>query len=300
VNRQIRLSFGLLVLTWTCLAQPKVIPVWPDVPPGSENWTQQEETFTSPLFGTAVRNITKPTLTAYFPPPGTANGTAIIICPGGGFQFLSWASEGTQVAEWLNAHGVAAFVLKYRLENTGPTQQDFQKAVSTFFAALMQHNAEKMTALEKTAELASDDGRQAVKVVRQHAGEWGIAPDRIGIMGFSAGGRVTMGVAMVHDVDSRPAFTAPIYGPGLLTGVPVPADAAPMFILCASDDPLLPATDSSKLYTAWKEAGHSAEVHIYSKGGHGFGMKKQGLPVDHWIDRFGDWLEVQGLLKPAH
>lgn len=247
-----------------------------------------------------MRNITKPTLTAYFPPPGTANGTAIIICPGGGFQFLSWASEGTQVAEWLNAHGVAAFVLKYRLENTGPTQQDFQKAVSTFFAALMQHNAEKMTALEKTAELASDDGRQAVKVVRQHAGEWGIAPDRIGIMGFSAGGRVTMGVAMVHDVDSRPAFTAPIYGPGLLTGVPVPADAAPMFILCASDDPLLPATDSSKLYTAWKEAGHSAEVHIYSKGGHGFGMKKQGLPVDHWIDRFGDWLEVQGLLKPAH
>ena len=300
MNRQIRLSFGLLVLTWTCLAQPKVIPVWPDVPPGSENWTQQEETFTSPLFGTAVRNITKPALTAYFPPPGTANGTAIIICPGGGFQFLSWASEGTQVAEWLNAHGVAAFVLKYRLENTGPTQQDFQKAVSTFFAALMQHNAEKMTALEKTAELASDDGRQAVKVVRQHAGEWGIAPDRIGIMGFSAGGRVTMGVAMVHDVDSRPAFTAPIYGPGLLTGVPVPADAAPMFILCASDDPLLPATDSSKLYTAWKEAGHSAEVHIYSKGGHGFGMKKQGLPADHWIDRFGDWLEVQGLLKPAH
>ncbi len=81
--------------------------------------------------------------------------------------------------------------------------------------------------------------------------------------------------------------------------MPIPAGAAPMFILCAGDDPLLPSTDSSKLYTEWKAAGHGAELHIYSKGGHGFGMKKQGLPVDHWIDRFGDWLEVQGLLKPA-
>jgi acetyl esterase/lipase len=194
-------------------AQQKVIPVWPDVAPGSENWTQQEETFTSPMFGLMVRNITKPTLTVYLPPPGTANGTAVIVCPGGAFQFLSWASEGTQVAEWLNAHGVTAFVLKYRLEDTGPTQQDFQKKITSLMAALMQHNAERMAALEKTAELASADGRQAMKVVRQRAAEWGISSDRIGIMGFSAGGRVTMGVAMVHDTDSRPAFTAPIYGP---------------------------------------------------------------------------------------
>ena len=123
----------------------------------------------------------------------------MIVCPGGGFQFLSWASEGTQVAEWLNAHGVTAFVLKYRLDNTGPTQQDFQKAVITMLTGLMQHDAKEIAALEKTAELASADGRQAMKVVRQHAAEWGIAPDRIGIMGFSAGARVTMGVAMVHD-----------------------------------------------------------------------------------------------------
>jgi acetyl esterase/lipase len=295
-----RLLLSLLSLTLACLAQQKVIPVWPDAAPGSESWTQQEETFSHPMFGTTVRNVTKPTLTAYFAPAATANGTAVIVCPGGGFQFLSWASEGTEVAEWLNAHGVTAFVLKYRLEDTGPTQQDFQKTVNAFFADLMQHNAAKMASLEKTAELASADGRQAVKVVRRHAAEWGIAPDRIGIMGFSAGGRVTMGVAMVHDADSRPAFTAPIYGPGLLNGVPIPADAAPMFILCASDDPLSPSTDSSKLYTAWKTAGRSAELHIYSKGGHGFGMKQQHLPVDHWIDRFGDWLEVQGWLKPTH
>ena len=295
-----RLLLSLLSLTMPCLAQQKVIPVWPDAAPGSESWTQQEETFSHPMFGTTVRNVTKPTLTAYFAPPATANGTAVIVCPGGAFQFLSWASEGTQVAEWLNAHGVTAFVLKYRVEDTGATQQDFQKTVTAFFADLMQHNATRMASLEKTAELASADGREALKVVRRHAAEWGIAPDRIGIMGFSAGARVTMGVAMVHDADSRPAFTAPIYGPGLLNGVPIPADAAPMFILCASDDPLLPSTDSSKLYTAWKTAGHSAELHIYSKGGHGFGMKQQHLPVDHWIDRFGDWLEVQGWLKPTH
>ena len=107
-----RFLIALLALTLPDFAQQKVFSVWPDVPPGSETWTQQEETFTSPMFGLTVRNVAKPTLTAYFAPSATANGTAVIVAPGGGFQFLSWASEGTQVAEWLNAHGVTAFVLK--------------------------------------------------------------------------------------------------------------------------------------------------------------------------------------------
>lgn len=297
---QTRLLIGLFGLTLAASAQHQVIPVWPDVPPGSENWTQQEETFSGPPFGDTVRNVTRPSLTAYFAPAATANGTAVIVCPGGAFQFLSWASEGTQVAEWLNAHGITAFVLKYRLEDTGATRQDFQKKLTAMMADLMQHRDEKLAALDKISTLAEADGRQAVKVVRQRAAEWGIAPDRIGIMGFSAGAEVTMGDAMIHDADSRPNFTAPIYGPGLLENVAVPADAAPMFILCASDDPLLPATLSSRLYDAWKTAGKSAELHIFAKGGHGFGMKTQHLPVDRWIELFGGWLEAQGFMKPAH
>jgi acetyl esterase/lipase len=300
VRIETRLLIGLFGLTLAASAQHQVIPVWPDVPPGSENWTQQEETFSGPPFGDTVRNVTKPALTAYFAPAATANGTAIIVCPGGAFQFLSWASEGTQVAEWLNAHGITAFVLKYRLQDTGPTREDFQKKVMALLADLMQHRNDRLAALDKISVLAEADGRQAVKVVRQHAAEWGIAPDRIGIMGFSAGAEVTMGDAMIHDAESRANFTAPIYGPGLLENVAVPADAAPMFILCASDDPLLPATLSSHLYDAWKTAGKSAELHIFAKGGHGFGMKTQHLPVDRWIELFGGWLEVQGFMKPAH
>jgi acetyl esterase/lipase len=131
-------------------------------------------------------------------------------------------------------------------------------------------------------------------VVREHAGEWGIKPDRIGIMGFSSGGVVSTGVATEHDAASRPNFAASIYGP-VLGSVKVPMDAPPIFICCASDDPLVPSRDSVRLYSAWQGAGKSAELHIYAKGGHGFGG--QGLPSDTWIDRFSDWLGQQGFLK---
>jgi acetyl esterase/lipase len=141
------------------------------------------------------------------------------------------------------------------------------------------------------------DGRQAIKVVRQHAREWGIKPDSVGIMGFSAGGMVTMGVVRDHDAESRPDFAAPIYGPGF-GEAKVPDDAPPLFILCASDDRLA-AAGSARLYSEWKAAGHPAELHIYEKGGHGFGMTPRGLPVDRWIERFGDWLGQRGLIKPG-
>ena len=140
------------------------------------------------------------------------------------------------------------------------------------------------------------DGLQAMKLVRRRAAEWGVAPDRIGIMGFSAGGSVTTGVALEYDADSRPDFAAPIYS-APIEDISVPADAPPLFIAVAHDDPFA-ASASVPLYSAWSAAGRSAELHIYSKGGHGFGMYKQGLPADHWIDHFGDWLQVQGVLEP--
>jgi acetyl esterase/lipase len=137
------------------------------------------------------------------------------------------------------------------------------------------------------------DGQQTVRVVREHASEWCLAPDRIGMMGFSAGGMVTVSVALKHDASCRPDFAAAIYAS--VQAAPVPADAPPLFILCAADDEMA-SPISVRLYSDWKAAGHSVELHIYATGGHGFGMRKLGLSTDTWIERFGDWLQVQGLL----
>jgi acetyl esterase/lipase len=263
--------------------QPRVIPLWPGGAPGSEGWTQQEQASIIPPGLKVVRNVVRPTLTAYLPDRAAANGTAVIVCPGGAFHFLSIDMEGTDVARWLNARGVAAFVLKYRLIRTGDG-----------FPAEVQENLndrEKMAELmEPLRPLIVADGQQAVRVVRERASEWGIAPDRIGMIGFSAGSTVTVSVALEHDAGSHPDFAAAIYDAGR-QDVPIPADAPPLFILCAGDD-LMASPNSVRLYSDWKAAGHPVELHIYSKGGHGFGMNKQGLPSDTWIDRFGDWLQV--------
>jgi acetyl esterase/lipase len=223
-----------------------------------------------------------------------ATGTAVIICPGGAFHSLAIDHEGMDVARWLSVRGVAAFVLKYRLLQTEVRDEDFERQIQ---ANLSDRN--KMREVTKQiGPLAIADGQQAVKVVRQHASQWGLAPERIGMMGFSAGGRVTVGVALEHDAESRPNFAAPIYG-ALWEELAVPADAPPLFIALANDDEL--AVDPSiALYCAWRAAAHPVELHIYAQGGHGFGMRKQGLPTDHWIDRFGEWLQVQGFMHDTH
>jgi acetyl esterase/lipase len=286
--------------------QPRVIPVWPKDALGSEKWTQKEVEHRSAwLRMKIVRNVVRPTLTAFLPERSKANGTAVIVCPGGGFRFLCFEGEGTEVAERLRARGFAAFVLKHRLMDTGATEAEFHK--SLLQAALLKAIEDGLKAGErpvlpedvrKFSALAVADGRQAIKVVREHAGEWGIKPDRIGIMGFSSGGVVTTGVATEYDAASRPNYGASIYGP-VLGSVKVPKDAPPLFICCAGDDALVPPRDSIRLYSAWKAAGKSVELHIYANGGHGFGISKQGLPSDTWIDRFGDWLGQQGFLKSA-
>jgi acetyl esterase/lipase len=266
---------------------PIVIPLWPGGAPGSEDWTQQEQVSVMPQGGLkVVRNVSQPTLTAYLPEAATANGTAVIVCPGGAFHFLAYEHEGIQVANWLNSRGIAAFMLKYRLIRT-----------SDNFAAEVEErlsNRDKMAGpMRSLALLILADGQQAVRLARQRATEWGIRPDRIGIMGFSAGGGVTMAVTLDYDASSRPDFAAPIYA-AHFGEIPVPADAPPLFLVHASDDPLIPAAISTAIYEAWQAARKSGELHIYDRGGHGFGMNKQGLPVDSWIERFGDWLEAQG------
>lgn len=307
--RKLMTGCGILaaaaVFSTVCRAQQQVIPVWPGIT-RSENWTQKEETVhLAPLAasGPLVRNVTQPTLTVFLPNASTATGTAVVVCPGGGFHFLSWDSEGTEVARWLAAHGVAAFVLKYRLVDTGATAEDFRNALTAMFNSM--HSPGRpgtgpalSESMRKVMPLAIADGREAVKVVRQRASEWNVAPDRIGIMGFSAGGIVTMGVVTEHDAASRPNFAAAIYGAGIAAGEILPSDAIPLFILCANDDAIASA-GSVATYSNWKAAGCPVELHVYAKGGHGFGMNKQGLPSDHWIDRFGDWLAALGYMKAS-
>ena len=286
----------LLSLTSVVWAQQPVIPLYKGVAPGSENAKQQEVEFTNADKQRRIRNVTQPTLTAFLPERGKASGAAIVIAPGGGFMHLAIEKEGNDVARWLQARGVAAFVLKYRLMNTGTVQEYQQRVAGTARsspAASTTDSSERQTVIAQSMA----DGRQAIKLVRQRAAEWGIAADRIGLMGFSAGGILTMGVVMEHDADSRPNFAAPIYG-GSTNGLPVTADAPPLFIAVADDDQMFSGS-SAKLYLEWKAAKRPAELHIYAKGGHGFGLTNRGWPVDSWIDRFGDWLNTQGLLKPT-
>ena len=277
---------GILLAAAAFAAEPNAIPLWPGTPPGSEKATYEENEILGPKdLIRRVHNITRPTLLPYLPEKSLATGTAVVVCPGGGFRYLAIDVEGTAVANWLNANGIAAFVLKYRVARTGDEGEKD--------AATMQDRR------KNTIPLAVADGQQAIRLVRAHAAEWGIAPDRIGIMGFSAGGYVAAAVALQHDADSRPNFAAPIY-PAVPPDIIVPAGAPPLFITQADDDATVPTVDNSiRLYTAWKRAKVPAEMHIYLRGGHGFGLKKTGLPTEHWIDRFYDWLGLQGLLKPA-
>lgn len=288
--------------TISSVAQERTIPLWPGVAPGSENWTQQETQspdFWTPSNPPVIRNVVRPTITVILPEKSKATGTAVVVSPGGGFSMLAIQPEGFQVARWLADHGIAAFVLKYRVKNTGGEEQ-FLKQSQEIRTKIMLGGGDPAKTLEQDAEiqkvipLAAEDGRQAIRVVRQHAVEWGIAADRIGFMGFSAGGRVTEDVALHHDAQSRPDFVAPIYPPPLSL-TPVSDDAPPMFLLCAADDPIA-AKSITQQYQDWHAAGKPVELHIYSKGGHGFGAKKQGLPVDDWLERFYEWMNAQGLL----
>ncbi|MGC1482507.1 MAG: alpha/beta hydrolase [Candidatus Acidiferrum sp.] len=269
-----------------------VIPLYPGTPPGSTQENYPEKAYFSKSWNTeVVANVTKPTLTVFKPSPELKNGTAIVICPGGGFMALSIASEGTDVAKYLAAKGVTAFVLKYRLAHTG-------EDATAEFTALYADRQKFRDILEKVVPLSIADGLAAVAYVRQHASEWGVSPDRVGIIGFSAGGTVAAGVAFRYAPDGRPAFAALIYAAGsTFKDSPVPTDAPPLFVAAATDDNLGLAPDSVALYEKWTSAHKPAELHMYAKGGHGFGMRTQHIPTDHWIDRFSDWLEFQGWLK---
>jgi acetyl esterase/lipase len=294
----------LFAVSTSVRGQKQVIPVWQGTAPGSENWTQNEIQYLNDQNQQMVRNVVTPTLTIYLPDHAKATGTAVIVAPGGGFRFLSWQTEGTEVADYLAGKGVTVFLLKYRLMNTGASPEELQKSMVALFleigAATNPENKGKPAGnllsnkeMNEACTLAQEDGRQAIRLIRNRSSEWGIKPDHIGILGFSAGGMITLGTALQFDKESRPDFVAAIYTPWIERDVP--ANAPPVFVLVAGDDNLA-SPGSIQTYNSWKAVGKDAELHIYSKGGHGFGMQKKGFPADSWIDRFVDWMKVHNLL----
>lgn len=270
----IGIAFALLIAR---AGTAQTVNIWPGVAPGSERWTHQERTVENTLLGTVIFNVVTPTLTAYLPERTMATGTGVIIAPGGAFVALAIDVEGHEVARWLQQRGIAAFVLKYRI---------VEKRTDGIPAMDM----------DTAGQYGIADGIQAIAVVRRHAAEWGVAPDRVGFLGFSAGAMVAAGALLHGDSTARPHFAALIYGGPFGVMPAIPPRLPPVFLAWARDDPmaLAPVT---RFHDALTAAGHKPEVHVFSAGGHGFGMRKQGTSSDHWIDAFHYWLEGQGFAK---
>lgn len=238
-----------------------------------------------------VYNVAEPSLTVFRPEQGFANGTAIVICPGGAFHMLSIENEGHKVAEWLTKKGITCFVLRYRLVPIDGN--DPFRVVMTTMA-----NREKLEQVTKPViPLAIEDGLEALRFVKSNAAKYKIDKDKTGIIGFSAGGTLAAAAGLQFSEDTKPAFIAPVYAYlGELEKASVPSDAPPLFVAAATDDPLGFAASNTQLYLNWIKAAKPAELHVYSKGGHGFGMRKQNKPSDDWINRFGDWLKSLKLM----
>ncbi len=251
-----------------------------------------ERQYRSDLWGSQlISNISEPALMVFEPDAEKRNGAAVILAPGGGLYVLSVMGEGVQVAEWLVDKGFTVFILKYRLV---PTSGDGAAEISKHLAS---NSSELFEKVEEVLPFSIQDGIEAMKYVRGHASKYGIDPNRIGMMGFSAGGAVAMGVMYASEPQDRPDFFVPVYS--WTTVYPVqeaPVDAPPMLVICATDDGLDLAKGSVELYQSWLRSGASAGLIMYSKGGHGFGMRKQGLPSDEWIVRVYEWIISENLV----
>lgn len=270
-----------LTLVALCRADeaPKSLPLWPNGAPGSEARKDEPEKIDK----SNITNVHNPSLTAYLPEAGKSTGTAVIICPGGGHSKLCVGHEGFALGEWFRDQGIAAFVLKYRLS---------REPGSTY--TLEGH--------------AMDDTRRSIRTLRSRAKEWGIKPDRIGIVGFSAGGELAAYSAMwpqpgkadavdpIERESSRPDFQGLIY-PGKSGTFTVEKGMPPVFIACGYGDRPDIAEGMASLYLKYKAAGVKAELHIYSNAGHGFGYRPgTQTAAGAWVDRFKEWLMDSGLL----
>lgn len=282
------LSLIFIVLMSTTICAQNIIPLSHEIN-NDVTWEGDEKDYFSEIWqNQVVTNVSVPTMEVF--KPKNPNGTTVIIAPGGGLYALSIKSEGRDVAKWLNKKGITAFVLKYRLV---PTGEDGVREITEEGTTNPQRIGERVAPV---LPLSIADGLSAISYVRSNATSLNLDPSKIGFMGFSAGGAVTMGVAYNYDKENRPDFIVPVYP--WTTALPVqvaPKDAPPMLVICASDDPLGLASGSIELYSSWLTAQKTVGLHMYAKGGHGFGMKKQNLPSDNWIQLFYDWSIAEGI-----
>lgn len=274
--------------------QPNAIEIGTAPLPGAtakESWHSQYGS----LF---ARNVTVATLTPYLPDPSSASGAAVVVAPGGGFRTLSMENEGSNVAKALAAKGVAAFVLKYRLVQTPPDMAGFEQSMKQMFSGAAARPPRPSTPEAMATAIAPqlEDARAAFALIRRRAAEWHVDPNRIGMVGFSAGAMLTLTTAVAGQ-DAKPAFIGDIYGP--VAAMTVPADAPPLFVAVAADDPFFGKGETG-IITSWLAAKRPAELHLFEAGGHGFGMYPKETTSTGWFEEFARWLDMHGMLKPAH
>lgn len=260
-----------------------------DDQPAPETWFRQ---WGDPM----ARNISTTTLTPFLPEPGTANGAAVIVAPGGGFRWLSMGNEGWEVAEALAKQGIAAFVLKYRLQPTPESLDDFTAWMNRprpAPAASSDASKEAAPARPPQQDLSNqlEDAEAAYAMIVKRAKEWGVDTNRIGMIGFSAGAGLTMH-STLNSKTMKLAFIGPIYGG--MGPVEVPKNAPPMFSAIATDDFLF--LGQFGVIDSWYKAGIPVEFHLYQNGGHGFGLGNPNRTSNRWFDAFIHWLEVNSFL----
>lgn len=273
-------------------AEPNAIPLGTggvDGQPSPETWFRQ---WGDPM----ARNISKATLTPFLPKPGKANGTAVIVAPGGGFSWLSMGNEGWEVAQALADQGIAAFVLKYRLRPTPESLEDFtawmnRPRPAPAASSNASQGATPQSPPQQDLSDQLEDAEAAYAMILKRAKEWGVDTGRIGMIGFSAGAGLTMH-ATLNSKTMKLAFIGPIYGG--MGPVEVPKDAPPMFNVIATDDFLF--RGQFGVIDSWYKAGIPVEFHLYQNGGHGFGLGNPDRTSNRWFDAFKHWLEVNDFL----
>lgn len=300
---KIRPALAVLTLA-ACVAvsaaeKPLTLDVWPGRPPGETGSVGEEKDTSQPGKGLVagrplirLANVSTPTLAVYKPPKEKDTGASVVIAPGGGYSILAYDLEGTEVAEWLNSLGVTGIVLKYRV----PRRPDQPK--------------------DKPPVGPLQDIQRAVSLTRGKAKEWGLDPNRIGVLGFSAGGHLAASAATnwdrrayeaidsVDQVSCRPDFAILVYpaylaakeGDGLTPEIRVTKETPPTFFAHAGDDPVT-VESSVRMYLALKKANVPADLHVYATGGHGYGLRKTDEPVTTWPERCAEWLKHRGFLK---
>lgn len=269
------------------------IALYDGAAPGSESATQTETWFD---IGTErwAANVTHPTLLPVLPDDPDSTRAAVIVIPGGGFQFVSMDNEGYPIAEWLAARGVAAFVLKYRVMQSPETADEFAAHMGRLFAP---QPGDVPIDIGEGIPFAVADAQAALNLVRNNADEWGYDADKIGLLGFSAGAMTALALIQSEAEDRpHPDFVGYIYGP--MGTANLPARLPPLFAALAADDGLF-AGQGFGLVEDWQANGAAVELHYYQSGGHGFGSYQRGVTADAWFEQFLGWMEAQDLLVPT-